>query len=137
MSTRPLTVDRARLSRHPSPAHVGDGSLPVFLCPRILVIHDSYRIFEMELTRLGWGVISDGHGKCLPGSSNSSSILNPITSAPKRILSSLMPKAKFFGGDPADTACGSSGSLQGKLQCGQAAGISRISSGETVSRDLH
>ena len=32
---------------------------------------------------------------------------------------------------------GNTGSLQEKLQCGHEARISRISSGETVSRDLH
>ncbi len=45
--------------------------------------------------------------------------------------------AKFFGGDAIALALGSSGSLQEKLQCGHAEGMSRISSGETVSRDLH
>ena len=72
-----------------------------------------------------------------PGSSNSNKILNPITSAPNRIFSSRIPNAKVFGGDPTDAAEVSSGSLHEKLQCGQAAGISRISSGDTVSRDLH
>jgi hypothetical protein len=71
------------------------------------------------------------------GSSNSKRILKPMTSAPKRILSSLIPKAKFFGGDATGPTLESSGNLQEKLQCGHAAGISRMSSGETVSRDLH
>jgi len=59
-----------------------------------------------------------------------------MTSAPKRIRISLIPTAKFLGGD-VGTASGSIGCLQEKLQCGHAAGISRRSSGETVSRDLH
>jgi hypothetical protein len=70
------------------------------------------------------------------GSSNSRRILKPITSAPKRIRISLIPTAKFLGGD-AGLASGSMGCLQEKLQCGHEAGISRISSGETVNRDLH
>jgi len=77
------------------------------------------------------------YSACLPGSSNSSRILNPITSAPNRIFSSRMPNAKAFGNEPLGTAEGSSGNLHEKLQCGHAMGISRISSGETVSRDLH
>lgn len=71
------------------------------------------------------------------GSSNSRRILKPITSAPKRILISRIPTAKFLGGDATGPLLGSSGSLQEKLQCGHAFGMSRISSGETVSRDLH
>jgi hypothetical protein len=60
-----------------------------------------------------------------------------MTSAPKRIFNSRMPNAKAFGNEPVGSAEGSSGNLQEKLQCGQAIGISRISSGDTVSRDLH
>jgi hypothetical protein len=60
-----------------------------------------------------------------------------MTSAPNRIFSSRIPNAKAFGNEPLGTAEGSSGSLHEKLQCGQAMGISRISSGETVNRDLH
>src|SRR5580692_3128701 len=60
-----------------------------------------------------------------------------MTSAPNRIFSSRIPNANAFGNEPPGTAKGSSGSLHEKLQCGQAMGISRISSGETVSRDLH
>src|SRR5271169_5370574 len=60
-----------------------------------------------------------------------------MTSAPNRIFNSRMPNAKAFGNEPLGAAEGSSGNLHEKLQCGQAAGISRISSGETVSRDLH
>ena len=78
-----------------------------------------------------------GYRAPVRGSSNSSSILNPITSAPNRIFNSRIPNAKAFGNEPLGTADGSSGNLHEKLQCGQAMGISRISSGETVSRDLH
>src|SRR5580658_334849 len=60
-----------------------------------------------------------------------------MTSAPNRIFSSRIPNANAFGNEPLGTAEGSSGSLHEKLQCGQATGISRISSGDTVSRDLH
>ena len=60
-----------------------------------------------------------------------------MTSAPNRIFSSRIPNANAFGNEPLGTAEGSSGSLHEKLQCGQAMGISRISSGDTVSRDLH
>src|SRR5580700_7758018 len=60
-----------------------------------------------------------------------------MTSAPNRIFSSRIPNANAFGNEPLGTAEGSSGNLHEKLQCGQAMGISRISSGDTVSRDLH